>query len=398
MSKPAVSVCIPSYNHANYIGRTIESVLAQDFQDLEIVITDDASTDDTVGEVLRFSDPRIRLFRHDRNQGPSIAANNNIRNARGDFICLLPSDDLYEPTKVGKQIRLLRARPEVGAVFSHMHYVGEDGQPIAREANQMARPRDMSRVAALRNFFFEGNCLAAPTAMIRREIFDVIGDFDPRLLQTQDFDFWIRLCLRYEIALIEEPLVGYRIRDQLANMDANTPGKVARIHWELPRILENFLGWSDVALLQEVFPETKQSIGQGLAPASALAVLALSQPHPWIRAFGVEALYRALGNAREAAILEAMGYGYPRFFQVLAENDPTRAALVDQMQSRRQAESAAVREEMQRAYSDVEERALRAEAGLEEIRAYLRQVEEARDWFRDQSERWEAEARRLAGA
>ncbi|MFL1463223.1 glycosyltransferase family 2 protein [Roseococcus sp. DSY-14] len=371
MTPPAVSVCIPSYNHAAYVREAIGSVLSQEVPGgLEVVVTDDASTDGTPEVIESIGDPRIRLFRSPRNRGPSVTANHNVQQARGEFVALLPSDDMFEPGKLARQLEVLRARPEVAAVFSHMRYVDERGAPLAREPAALALPRGVTRERALRTFLLEGNCFAAPTAMLRRREMLALGGFDARLLQTQDFDFWIRLCLRHEVAMVEEPLVAYRIRDAQANMDANTPAKAARLHWELPRILEHYLG-CDAALLRAAFPETAAHLDAGLSPASAVGLLALAQPHPWMRAFGVEALYRGLGDAAEAARLEAAGWGNPAFFRVLAEVDPSGTARLQAAEQRH-----AAREH--------------------ELADYLRQVEEARDWFRIQAERWEAAARGVA--
>ncbi len=129
-ARPRVSVCIPAYNHEKYIKACIESVLNQTFSDFEILVTDDGSSDGTVDVVKSFSDPRIRLFQLPRNQGPSVAANNNFREARGEFICPLASDDLFLREKIERQVAFLSANPEIGAAFSYMRYVNEVGEEI----------------------------------------------------------------------------------------------------------------------------------------------------------------------------------------------------------------------------------------------------------------------------
>lgn len=165
-AKPDVSVSIPAHNHEKYIQECITSILDQDYKDLEIVITDDFSTDGTVDKIMPFVGDRVRLFRHDKNYGPSVTTNSNIRNARGDFVCLIASDDAFLPTKVSRQRRLLDERPEVGAVFSFAEYMDEDSQPIPGPPPT----GNCSREAWLRLFFYEGNFLSAPTVMIRRSV------------------------------------------------------------------------------------------------------------------------------------------------------------------------------------------------------------------------------------
>lgn len=365
---PTVSVCIPAYNHAKYVRRTLESVLQQDFHDFEIVITDDCSTDGTAEEILAVRDDRIRLFRHPRNMGPSIAANNNIRQARGAFISIVPSDDLFEPHKLSRQLEEFRRHPSLGATFSFMQRMDEDGVPLPDTNFGVALPPDWRRESVLRHFFFEGNCLAAPTAMMRREAVRKTGLFDPRLLQTQDYDYWVRLCLRFDISVVEEKLVGYRIRAQLGNLDANTTGKAARIQWELAKVLQGFGGCGDRGLLLRAFPELSDHFAAGLGIWAAMGLLAVQAPQHWTRVFGIETLYRELGEEEGARQLEAAGLDIPRFYRLLAEVDPARAGAGGEVRQQ-----------------------------LEEMRAYLTEVLAARDWHRAQAERWEAQFMRATG-
>src|SRR5271166_6442540 len=96
-AKPDVSVCIPAYNHEKYIHECITSILDQDYQDLEVVITDDFSTDGTVNIILPFLNDTVKMFRHDKTYGTSVAVNNSIMNSVGEFICYFNSDDAFLP-------------------------------------------------------------------------------------------------------------------------------------------------------------------------------------------------------------------------------------------------------------------------------------------------------------
>ncbi len=195
-ARPDVSVCIPAYNHEKYIHECITSILSQDYKELEVVITDDFSTDGTVDAILPFVGDAVRLLRHEKNYGPAAAANNSIRNSRGDFICYFNSDDAFLPSKVSKQRKVLHENPDIGAVFSFVEYMNDESQTVPGPTLKGNRPRE----SWLRQFFYEDNFLAAPTVMVRRSILDKIGLFDHRLLQVQDFDLWIRLCLAAEIS------------------------------------------------------------------------------------------------------------------------------------------------------------------------------------------------------
>jgi glycosyltransferase involved in cell wall biosynthesis len=336
------------------------SVLNQGIDDLEVVVTDDCSTDSTVAAINSINDNRIKLFTHSHNQGPSVAANNNIKNSQGDYVCFLSSDDIFLAGKIQKQLNVLERDTGIGAVFSHMQYIDEQGSIIDRKVNPILVPD--TREEILRQFFFEGNHLAAPTAMVRRQVLDQIGLLDPRLLQTQDFDYWIRLCLRFDIKVIHEPLIQYRIRSGLANADANTPAKIARIFWELPKVLERFCALDDVDLFFRIFPEARKQAQEGLTLRALLALEALKAPHRWTRTFGLDLIYREFADPEGARALEAAGFGYPEFFRVAAEIDASGAAAIEDLVGR-----------------------------IEETGSYLKEVIQARDWWHEQSDRWEAE-------
>jgi len=330
-----VSVCIAAYNHEKYIADTIGSVLDQGVDGMEIIITDDCSSDQTFAVASAIDDRRIRVFRHSHNQGPSITANDSINKAQGNYICLLASDDIFLPGKIRKQLSILENNPKVGATFSLLTYIDEEGRPFDRQNSIPLLPENPSKEQLLRAFFFEGNQLAAPTAMVRRHVFDQIGLCDPRLVQTQDFDLWIRLCLRYDIHIIQEPLVGYRIRSGMANLDANTPAKIGRVYWELSKALERFCALNDADLFFRVFPEALKHNKKGLTLRTCLALVALNASQRWTRAFGLELLYREIKDPRVYSALEAAGFGFPDFSASASAVDVFgAAALADVMAAR----------------------------------------------------------------
>jgi glycosyltransferase involved in cell wall biosynthesis len=118
--RPTVSVIIPSYNHERYVKECIESVLSQTYQDFEIIITDDGSTDRTVKIIKNFSDPRIKLFVHTKNRGACIAANNCIKHSIGKYIAMHSSDDAWYEEKLEIQIKYLEDHPRIAAVIGLM--------------------------------------------------------------------------------------------------------------------------------------------------------------------------------------------------------------------------------------------------------------------------------------
>ena len=319
---PRISVCIPAYNHAKYVATCIESVLNQSISDFEILVTDDGSTDRTVDVVKSFRDPRIRLFRLGRNQGPSVAANNNFREARGEFICPLASDDLFHPKKLERQLAFLVSNPDVGVAFSYMRYVDEAGSEISNHLGyRWFEVENCRREVWLRRFFSVGNNLSAPTAMIRKSVFDKVGLTDPRLLQTQDLDLWIRICLQFEVHVIPERLIDYRIRDNEQNTSTNTPFKQAQVYWELAKVFETYAAIDDPEFFERIFPEAAKPEYVNWPIKAKLAMIAIKSQARYVRAFGLELMYRLLGDEETARNLAGNGFDFPAFFRAVGEVD-----------------------------------------------------------------------------
>jgi len=256
--KPTVSVIIPSYDHAAFVGAAVRSALDQSFGDLEVVVTDDGSTDGTADVVGRFDDPRVRLHVFPDNRGAAIAVNDTVERARGEFLCMLSSDDCFLPGKIERQVGFLRQNPGIAAVFGLPKLVDESGAPYAAEPGSFAvfgapfRENLTSRADWLRRFFFKGNCLCHPTAMVRRSVFDAIGRFDPRLANLPDFDLWVRLCARFDIHVMPEELTAMRIRDDMRNMSAPRDDTRRRVAVEESLVLRHYRTLPET-LLRETF-------------------------------------------------------------------------------------------------------------------------------------------------
>jgi len=324
-ARPKVSVCIPAYNHEKYVAECIESVLNQSFQDFEIVITDDASTDSTVDIIRTYRDPRIRLFQHSRNLGPSVAANNNMREARGEYLAFLPSDDAFLPTKLERQVGFLDQNPSCALLFGLVNVIDEEGAPFLDEGHFYFRVFDQpnrTRAQWLRHFFLYGNCLCGATAMARRSLCDDIGYHDPRLLQVQDLDYWIRVCFRFGIHVVQEPLTRYRIRAGELNASGARPDAQTRAAWEFRRILEHYLSIDQRDLFFEVFPEAAQIEETEEAPLHyLLARLALTSQYRPTQIFALDVLFDLLGRPESREALQRLGFGYAELLRMSGEKD-----------------------------------------------------------------------------
>ena len=179
---------------------------------------------------------------------------------------------------------------------------------------ETSRPRE----AWLADFFRGVNELSAPTVMMRREVIDRVGNCDPRLLQTQDFDLWIRAAAHFDIHVLPEPLVDYRVRAGDGNASAATPDKQARAAWEMAKVLQRFRTIDDEGLFFRIFPQARALHDHGLPLEALLAVQAVQAEETFTRNFGLDLLYELLGDPAMAQRLEAVGFGYPGLFKFSA--------------------------------------------------------------------------------
>ncbi|MEB3181394.1 MAG: glycosyltransferase family A protein [Nostocaceae cyanobacterium] len=200
---PKVSVIIPAYNSMIYLPEAVESVLHQTFEDFEVIIVNDGSSDGIENWVAQITDLRVKLISQ-ANQGLSAARNTGIKNARGEFITFIDADDIWEPTKLEKQVHCLEEKPKVGLVYNWVTLIDEKGTFTGRVFKNHAEGDVWQRL-------IEHNIVeCGSVAMIRRYCFETVGLFDRDIGAAQDWEMWLRIAARYPFAVVKEPLVRYR--------------------------------------------------------------------------------------------------------------------------------------------------------------------------------------------
>lgn len=328
---PKISICIPSFNHQKYICETIKSVLNQSFQDFEIIITDDGSTDGTIDKIKEFNDPRIRLFCFEKNQGAAYAVNNCLVNSSGDFIAPLNSDDIFMPTKLEKQIRVLEEHPEIGAVFSYAEIINDDGNEYLDTDHfycHIFQQPNRTRYEWLNYFFYHGNCLCHPSALIRRELF---FPPDSRLAQFGDFNRWIKICLKSEIWILPENLVKFRVRTGNSNTSGGKPEARIRMAWEQTQILRNYLSIRSGEEISRIFPSLalhNTEVEPSLI-SFFIAQLALKVHSASYHLFALETLNDLLDQKETAALLATKyDFRYIDFINLAGKYDFFKTASV----------------------------------------------------------------------
>lgn len=203
---PTCSVIIPTYNRASMIHHAIRSVLQQTFADLELLVIDDGSTDNTREVVAGISDPRIRLLVRKKNEGQNPARNYGIALATGEFIAFLDSDDEWLPTMLEQQISNFRKNPEIDCSYSWLGVERKDG--LRQTINRFKLEGDVYPSALT-----QGYIAPTITLMVRSNCFTEIGMFDPYLTSCEDDDICLRLAKRYRFGLIPQALAVIRYHE-----------------------------------------------------------------------------------------------------------------------------------------------------------------------------------------
>jgi glycosyltransferase involved in cell wall biosynthesis len=212
MSQPTVSVNICMFNGAGFVAETLRSVFAQTWQDFEIVIVDDGSTDGSVELVeTQFRDDRLSIIRQDH-QTLRIARPMALAHSRGEFIAFLDSDDLWLPAKLERQLAAARGAPHAALIFCDAEVIDAEGRPIGHFSDQFDyRAIDLTGSRAYLELLRRGNFLASPTPFARADALRQVGGFNHSYQYVNDYEMWLRLARRYDVRFVDEPLARYRI-------------------------------------------------------------------------------------------------------------------------------------------------------------------------------------------
>jgi len=203
----SVTVVVPAYNAAQYLSETIESVLAQTFNDFELLIIDDGSTDNTAEIAHQYSqqDSRVKLFSQ-QNQGVSVARNMGIQMAQGEFVAFLDSDDQWLSDKLAVHIEHLTSQPELGISFAKVEFMTPDSKPTGQFSNS-----SLTNISPVQ-LYYENLIITPSNVVIRRVVFEQIGDFDVNLKGNEDAELFLRAsCRGWKVEGIERVLTLYRI-------------------------------------------------------------------------------------------------------------------------------------------------------------------------------------------
>lgn len=198
---PFVTIGIPTYNVGSFVALSIKSVLAQTYTNFELIITDDGSTDNTVEEIRKFNDPRIKLIVDGENHGISYRLNQQIDMAKGDVFVRMDGDDLMFPTRVEEQVRYLQEHPDIDVVGAGAIVIDDENKIIGQRQNKktIKHPEDV----------INSTPFIHPTVSGRIDFFKKYH-YEERLCGVEDNDLWLRGIVESKYAIISQPIIFYR--------------------------------------------------------------------------------------------------------------------------------------------------------------------------------------------
>jgi len=231
-----VSVIIPAFNAAAFLKEAIDSILQQTYKDIEIIVVDDGSTDNTRSIVESFGD-RI-IYIHQQNSGHAIARNTGLKRATGRYFAFLDSDDVWLPEKIKRQVKILEANADAGIVHCDIVKVDLEGNEIKKY------PRKIK--------YFHGNMfpyiltrrghIATSSAIFKKECIERCGYLDETVREwgSEDREFWLRLCKHFKVEYIDKPLVKYRLRSKSLSRSRDLSNVIKGRCWAVDKSLKYF--------------------------------------------------------------------------------------------------------------------------------------------------------------
>lgn len=204
---PLVSICIPTYNRADMVGKAIESALAQSYPYIEVIVVDNASDDDIESVVASYHDPRLKFFRNDRNLGLFGNFNRCVELANGEYIHILHSDDAIDPNFTRTCIVFLQAHPDVAMTFTSVQSISGNGQTTV---GTQTRDYVLTAPDGFRKILQSRNLISCPSVMVRKDVYQSVGLYSLEYPYSGDLYQWLIIAKRFDIAFVAGATLYYR--------------------------------------------------------------------------------------------------------------------------------------------------------------------------------------------
>ncbi|HVX92971.1 MAG TPA: glycosyltransferase, partial [Candidatus Dojkabacteria bacterium] len=218
-----VSITIPTYNRSQYISQAIESAINQSYKDIEIIVIDNCSTDNTEELVNHFQDKGVKYIKNHTNIGMMGNWNRCIEVSTGELLMILGDDDILYPNFIEESVSIFEKHPNIGFTFTHINKVDKDGKPLTKWGYKFTPAGLIKGRDYLLDTAKYSSCLTnSSSVLINKEVFKKIGIFEAPLSQnTFDFNMWIKIANSYDVYFIDKVLSDYRIHEE----------QVSEIHW-----------------------------------------------------------------------------------------------------------------------------------------------------------------------
>jgi glycosyltransferase involved in cell wall biosynthesis len=196
-----VSIVLPTYNGAKYLQQSIDSCLNQTYKNIELIIVDDGSMDETSDIIKSYQDEKIKYIRHKKNKGLSHALNTGFKRATGEYLTWTSDDNYYAQNAVGSMVALLQANRKIDFVYANYYIIDDDSEVWQTESVGPSK--------ALKDY----NCIG-PCFLYRRKIYEVLGEFNSAAFLAEDYEYWIRVFKRFRMQKLDEFIYWHRLHPQ----------------------------------------------------------------------------------------------------------------------------------------------------------------------------------------
>jgi len=198
---PLVSIITPSFNQSRYVEATINSVLSQDYPNIEYLIVDGGSQDGTV-EIIKKYEDKLAWWVSEKDKGQTDAINKGFARAKGEILAWLNSDDTYEPGAINAAVRYLQEHPQVGMVYGDCNFINEDGRVIGKFGSAQTNQH------LLRQGYVH---IPQQTMFFRADLWKKVGPLDPSFYFAMDYDLWTRIAARAELKYVPQTWANFRL-------------------------------------------------------------------------------------------------------------------------------------------------------------------------------------------
>jgi glycosyltransferase involved in cell wall biosynthesis len=211
-----ISVVIPTYNRQRSIVRAVQSALAQTHRNVEVIVVDDASTDNTCSAVQQLPDDRVKLLRHETNRYAGAARNSGMEISAGQYVAFLDSDDVWLPVKLERQLEAFQEFPQAGMCCTGLTMM--PGRGINKKVILPDIRPQLDGDRMIMRYLLSHSYIITSTVMLRSDILPLIGPMDTSLRRNQDIDFFLRIMKQFPVISVEEPLVEFYPNDQAPSL------------------------------------------------------------------------------------------------------------------------------------------------------------------------------------